>query len=115
MNRTRALLACAVLFATGVVGVNDRTPAEEPYDSGWAFYIDNDAFAPSGTDRDYTGGFSLTLSGRRAAEYPFSIDGWRAGMDRLFGAGRLYQDRALSRHSMEVGISVFTPANITDP
>lgn len=88
---------------------------EEPYDSGWAFYTDNDAFAPRGTDRDYTGGFSLTLGGGRARDGWWSLDGWRAAGDRLSGLDRLYADREFSRHSIEVGLTVFNPGELGDP
>jgi hypothetical protein len=115
MKWTLTALTSAVLLAGGAVAADVRPHAEEPYDTGWAFYIDNDLFAPAATDRDYTGGFSITLSGRRAQESWFSIDRWRAGVDRLFRADRLHEDRALSRHSMEVGVAVFAPANLKNP
>lgn len=88
---------------------------EEPYDTGWAFYMDNDAFAPRGTDRDYTGGFSLTLAGRRARDGWWSLDGVRRGTDWLLGLDRLYADRVISRHNLEVGVTVFTPGELSDP
>jgi hypothetical protein len=44
-----------------------------------------------------------------------SLDRWRAGFDRLVGVDGLYADRAFSRHSMETGLTVFTPGNLTDP
>src|SRR5262245_47700285 len=66
---------------------------DEPYDSGWAFYADNDLLAPGHSDRDYTGGFSLTLAGRRARESWWSTDGLREGTDRLLGLASLYADR----------------------
>lgn len=90
-------------------------PDQEPQDSGWAFYADNDLFTPGHSDRDYTGGFSLTIAGRRAAEAWWSIDALRAGTDRLLGLDSLYAERKLSRHSAEVGVTVFTPGNLTDP
>ena len=90
-------------------------PAQEPYDSGWAFNADNDLFAPGHSDRDYTGGFSLTLAGRRAREAWWSIDGLRTGTDRLLGLDSLYKEQKLTRHSAEVGVQVFTPGNLTDP
>jgi hypothetical protein len=115
MKWTTTLVTGIALFAANAVDAGEPLSIDEPYDTGWAFYADNDLFAATGTDRDYTGGFSLTLSGRRARESWFSIDGWRAAVDHLFGADRLYEDRALSRHSMETGITVFTPANLNDP
>ena len=108
-----AIVTCLLLAAPCAAAM--RPALEEPYDSGWALYMDNDAFAPRGTDRDYTGGFSLTLAGRRARDGWWSLDGWRAAGDRLFGFDRLYADRAFSRHSMEVGLTVFNPGELGDP
>jgi hypothetical protein len=114
MRRWLLATGIGVLLAAGSAVVSARDH-EEPYDSGWAFYVDNDMLAPTSTDRDYTGGFSLTLSGRRAQEASLSLDGWRAGLDRLLTIDRLYADRVFSRHSLETGVTVFTPANLTDP
>ena len=57
--------------------------AYEKYSTGWAFYLDNDALTTGDNDEDYTGGFAVTLSGRRATEYPISLDGWLNGLDRF--------------------------------
>lgn len=108
----RFLLAAALL-AAGCAAAAEPA-GEEPYDTGWAFYIDNDLLAPGRTDRDYTGGFSLTLAGRRAREMPLSLERWRAGADRALGLARLYADRAFSRHSLEAGVTVFTPEHLSD-
>src|ERR1044071_752174 len=70
-------------------------PAQgEPYDSGWAFYAGNDLLAPGHSERDYTGGFSLTLAGRRVRDSWWSIDGLREGTDRLLGLNSLSAHRA---------------------
>jgi hypothetical protein len=88
---------------------------DEPYDSGWAFYADNDMFALRNSDRDYTGGFSLTLAGRRASEAWWSTDALRAATDRVLGLDSLYADRTIGRHSAEIGVTVFTPGDIANP
>jgi hypothetical protein len=107
------LLLAAALLAAGCAAAAE--PAhQEPYDAGWAFYVDNDLLAPGRTDRDYTGGFSLTLAGRRAREVPWSLDGWRAGADRMLGVDRLYAGLGFSRHSLEAGVTVFTPDHLSD-
>lgn len=65
---------------------DDTSPhdlAYEKYSTGWAFYLDNDALTTGESDEDYTGGFAVTLSGRRATEYPISLDGWLNGLDRF--------------------------------
>ena len=86
----------------------------EPYDAGWALYIDNDLLAYRSSDKDYTGGLSLTLAGRRAQEYPISLDpflsklnAWTNFQSRLKPSNQLF-------HSIEVGFTVFTPDEISD-
>jgi len=65
------------------------------------------------TDRDYTGGFALTLSGKRAKEYPVSIDSWRGGIDRLINFPKLYQSsQYMTFHSQQYGATLFTPNDI---
>lgn len=115
-NSGRALLAAAgvCLLLAAPSAAAGRPLRDEPYDSGWAFYMDNDAFAPRGTDRGYTGGLSLTIAGRRARDGWWSLDSLRAEGDRLLGLDRLYADRALSRHSLEVGMTMFTPGELGD-
>lgn len=84
----------------------------EKYNSGWEFNIDNDG--PVGqTDRDYTGGVSFTLSGKRVQEYIVSIDPLRAGIDDLLGFSKLYQPSDyMTFHSQQYGMSLFTPNDI---
>jgi hypothetical protein len=114
MKRWSFIAGFCALLAAGSAFAAQRFH-EEPDDSGWAFYVDNDLLAGTGTDRDYTGGFSLTFSGRRARRTPLSLDAWRAGLDRLVGVDRFYADREFSRHSLETGLTVFTPGHLSDP
>jgi hypothetical protein len=85
----------------------------ELYNSGWQLNIDNDLLTGQSTDRDYTGGLAITLSGKRAQEYPVTIDAWRAGIDRLINFPSLYQqsDHMLF-HSQQYGMALFTPDDI---
>ncbi len=85
----------------------------EPYDAGWALYIDNDLFAYRSSDKDYTGGLSLTMAGKRAKEYTLSLDpvltklnSWTGFKSRLKPSNQLF-------HSIEVGFTVFTPEEIS--
>ncbi|GMR18189.1 MAG: hypothetical protein BMS9Abin33_0595 [Gammaproteobacteria bacterium] len=74
--------------------------------TGWAIYIDNDLLAPGGSDRDYTGGLSLTLSGKRATNFWLSADPVLHWIDRRL---KLVNDDALTLHSFETGLTIFTP------
>lgn len=85
----------------------------EKYNSGWRFNMDNDLLTGQTTDRDYTGGIALTLSGKRAQQNPVSIDLWRAGIDQLLNFKALYQSSNYqSFHSQQFGMTLFTPDNI---
>ena len=87
---------------------------EEAYNTGWEFYFDNDVFLGSTKDRNYTGGLALTLAGRRAAEYPFSLDALLGGLERLSGYHALNSRPGLfRRHAIEFGLTLFTPDDIT--
>ncbi len=82
---------------------------QEKHNTGWALYIDNDVFAPGHHDRDYTGGFALTLSGKRVKDYSLSLDGLLSRTDRWLGLDGL-ADKSL--HSMEFGFAAFTPDHV---
>lgn len=74
--------------------------------SSWAIYIDNDLFAPARNDRDYTGGLSLTLSGKRTTDFWLSTDPLLHWFDRRL---KLVNENALTLHSFETGLTIFTP------
>lgn len=119
-RRARWLAAAMVLlFQSAVVAATDGPPREdpqatEPYDTGWQVYVDNDLFV--NTDEGYTGGIAVNFSGRRAMEYRFSLDPALQTINRWLGVGRLYDaPEARRRHSMEFGLSAFTPRTLTDP
>ncbi|MGD8933160.1 MAG: DUF2219 family protein, partial [Gammaproteobacteria bacterium] len=86
---------------------------EEKYNSGWQLNLDNDILAES--DRDYTGGIAVTLSGRRAQEYLFSLAVVHNWLDDFLGISHIYADRAhYQLHSVQYGAMLFTPGDITD-
>jgi hypothetical protein len=94
----------------------DSGPGSEPWNTGWSFYLDNDALTLLNRDQQYTGGFALTLSGRRAVEYPVSIDSWLGWINDATGFSRLSErDRRTTRHSIEFGATSFTPDEIERP
>ncbi|NQD38484.1 lipid A deacylase LpxR family protein [Permianibacter sp. IMCC34836] len=114
------LTALSLLIASALTqpalansGASERF-ANEPDNTGWAIYIDNDVLSPGSSDRDYTGGFSVTLSGKSAQNALLSVDDWRAGLDRFSGLADVYSDAAFSRHSLEMGVTVFTPQELSN-
>lgn len=98
-------IASGTVYATEV--------GEEKYNTGWRINADNDLLTGQTTDRDYTGGLAVTLSGRRVQEYPVSIDTWRAAIDKVIHFPRLYQSVSTeSFHSQQYGMTLFTPDDI---
>lgn len=95
---------------------DDQHGFHEKYNSGWAFYIDNDLLSGSESDRDYTGGLAVTLSGQRAQDFMISIDGWRNVVDGWLGLNKLVNNRQhFKLHSFEYGLTLFTPGDVTIP
>lgn len=106
------LLLCA--FAAGC-GAEDRMPAAgEPDNAGWSLYLDNDVFSFTKHDRDYTGGLSLSLAGRRVARWPLSLDRPLAAIDRGLGLDDAERNGRLRLHSLQLGLAAFTPDDIAE-
>lgn len=87
----------------------------EPTDTGWSFNIDNDAFSTRSGDRDYTGGFSVTLHGRRARHATLSLDPALGWLNRRLPLPEPARAPAPAdrEHALQFGIMVFTPDDIT--
>jgi len=88
---------------------------QEPYDAGWALYIDNDLFTLRKRDQDYTGGLSVTLAGRRAIEYGISLDPVRAAITEQLGILPKPSSALTELHGIEAGFTIFTPKSIDQP
>ena len=86
----------------------------EPWNTGWTLNLDNDLFAGSGHDRDYTAGITLTLNGRQARERAISIDGGLNWFDRTTGFASMFDADSSSEegHAMQFGFLLFTPEDI---
>lgn len=115
----RKLVVRVLIGALIATQVNAQTPGDsiltEPYNTGWSFYMDNDILAIRGTDQQYTGGFAVTLSGRRAREYWYSLDPILGQLNHLTGfestPGAV--DRQVQLHAIEFGLTLFTPDDIS--
>jgi hypothetical protein len=84
----------------------------EDDDTGWSLHIDNDLFFPTARDQQYTGGLALILSGKRAADYWYSLDPFLNILNRWSGFSSLYSNiPPYQLHSISFGIEAFTPAN----
>lgn len=89
---------------------------DEKHNTGWALYVDNDVFTTGNVDQDYTGGFALTLSGRRAVTYRFSLQNVLNRLNALTRFQRFHQGKErFQKHSIEFGLTLFTPSDIETP
>lgn len=105
-NRSLSVFLLLMLVSQQAVGM------EEKYNSGWSLHLDNDILATS--DRDYTGGIAVTLSGGRVQQYLFSLERVRNWLDHILGINNLYADRThFQSHSVQYGAMLFTPEDIT--
>lgn len=107
-------LAAGLGLSAPVLAMDSTDTGIEPYDTGWALYLDNDIFIPSPRDQDYTGGFSLTIAGRRAASLPFSVDPLLGWINKAFSMPEENADAGIRQlHSLQMGAAVFTPGDIS--
>lgn len=83
--------------------------ADEPQVSGARIQVDNDLFAGHDTDRDYTGGFGITVSGRVAQDNVLSLDPLLGRVDALIGFSAADGE---VRHAQQLGLLAFTPVDI---
>lgn len=89
--------------------------AQENWNTGWTVHVDNDLFALSDSDQQYTGGASIELAGRRAREWPVSLNPvleWVDGVSRFDSL--LSKGGRTPRHSMIFGVAAFTPEDISE-
>lgn len=103
-----------ILLIPGGTAWADHDGEAEGYNAGWSFQFDNDLFAGGSRDQDYTGGFAVTLSGRRAQEYRWTPERLRSWTDNLIGLDRFIgNEEHFSVHALEWGAALFTPNDIS--
>lgn len=105
-------MAGAVLFVAALAAAPRAATGQAPlekYDTGWALFMDNDALTLSTRDHDYTGGFALTLAGRRAQEWRLSLDPVLGWLDRTAG---IDSGQGEQFHALQVSMLAFTPGEI---
>lgn len=89
-----------------------RPPVAEATASGWALQLDDDGFTGHHRDQDYTGGIALTLTGARAADSPWSLQGPLRRIDELTRLGRLDGRSHPQQHALRFGTILFTPKDL---
>jgi hypothetical protein len=96
-----------------------RGVEDESYNAGFAIAFDNDLFAMNDDDFDYTGGGVVTFAGRRAVEWPLSLDRVLDPLDRLVPYARNDYSGAGAHvsHALQFAVIAFTPddLNVAEP
>jgi Uncharacterized protein conserved in bacteria (DUF2219) len=129
LRRVRWMVALVAAGASAMAGAQEpgedtaavdllleRAYSEElPLESGrgWSLAIDNDLFAPTQSDRDYTGGVGITVSGPQTADYWWSLDPLLRRIDRLLIPGG-HSPRSTVNHAVQVGLVSFTPQDLVE-
>ncbi|HEY4646700.1 MAG TPA: lipid A deacylase LpxR family protein [Steroidobacteraceae bacterium] len=93
----------------------ERASAEQPAIEdarGWSLAIDNDLFAPAQSDRDYTGGLGVTVSGAQTAEYWWSLDPLLRRLDSLVFTRDAEWSESRLHQGVQVGLMSFTPQDL---
>ncbi len=108
------MLLSTLIAGTGAAPTVAEAQVVEKPETGWTFYLDNDALISGSPDRDYTGGFAVTLSGSQATRYLPFLHSMRESSDQLSGFAH-YTDsgQGFSLHSFEFGLMLFTPTDQT--
>jgi hypothetical protein len=94
--------------ASGSPGVAESHALERR----WSLHLDNDLFAFTRDDRDYTGGIAFTLTGDDVRKYR-----WRPAkpLNRLndtFGVSALLGAKAQTTPALQIGLLLFTPQDL---
>lgn len=104
-------LAAGTIIAGSAAGQEPRaSAAEDSGGRGWTVHVDNDLFAFTDNDRDYTAGFSVTLGGDEGRGNVLS--GALDRLDHWSGFGSRFANAAEKSRSLEVGLVMFTPQDI---
>ena len=117
----RLLSGFIFLFIAGVVSaepVQEDWPrlggktTENSDPSSWAIAFDNDVLAPGLRDQDYTYGFNVTSTGKRAKNQWASLHRLLARLNRRIGLDA-QTGTAISASKFEYGLFGFTPEEIS--
>jgi hypothetical protein len=79
----------------------------------WTVKLDNDWFAFTDHDRDYTAGVSFSLSGSAARSHPLSLARLLETTDRATRFDRLERGARSLDDALELGLLLFTPQDLT--
>jgi hypothetical protein len=80
---------------------------------GWTLHLDNDLFAFTERDRDYTAGIAVTLGGDRATQHPLFLGRTLGWVNRATRFGSLLERGDSSGDALELGLLLFSPQDLS--
>lgn len=83
-----------------------------PREASWTLHLDNDLFAFSERDRDYTAGAAFTLGGEAARTHALSVSSALGWLDRRTGLSKRLGEAQPEVHALELGLLLFTPQDL---
>jgi Outer membrane protein LpxR len=112
-NSLLVWLAASCLLASRVSAQPHAADGQAPQELGWTLHLDNDLFAFSEDDRDYTGGVAFTLGGERATQHPLFLGGALDWANRATRFQSLLERGTSAGDALEIGLLLFTPQDIS--
>jgi hypothetical protein len=80
---------------------------------GWTLHVDNDLFAFTEKDRDYTAGLAVTLGGDRARQHPLFLGKALGWVNRATRFDSLLERGDSASDALEVGLLLFSPQDLS--
>lgn len=113
MRSVATFIALSMLAAEALAdtqSIADAARFAEPDDRSWTVHVDNDLFAFTDRDSDYTAGFAFSLGGDEARGHPLSP---HALLDRMDARLPFASGAVAEAHAFDVGMLLFTPQDLS--
>jgi hypothetical protein len=98
--------------ASHMSDASHESAASRAIERRWSLHLDNDLFAFTRNDRDYTGGIALTLTGDEVRKYRWSPAKALSWLDDKLGISELPGENARTTPALQMGLLLFTPQDL---
>jgi hypothetical protein len=114
MTARKTLLAslASCLASIGSWAQSNAATEGTPHELGWTLHLDNDLFAFTENDSDYTAGLAVTLGGEPAATHPLFLGGALDWTNRVTRFEPLLERGERAGDALEIGLLLFTPQDL---
>ena len=108
-----ASLAASCFVASRVSAQENAAEDRSSPELGWTLHLDNDLFAFTEKDRDYTAGLAVTLGGERATQHPLFLAKPLEWVNRAIGFDSLLEHGDVAGDALEIGLLLFSPQDLS--